>query len=196
MPRAYAILLLCTLASCLQHAAGQYYDMSEGDPGMETPCPSGSAPFVGTWTEEDASLYPAPPEGPLEGKVLKSQYRTKSCIRTPQFFEVEADAKFQLYVYLPATTGLKITLLVWLVEEDDSSYLLAELNGTTEAKWHLVQADMPNEPGIIFPSLYKVRFFTLIIFYINKINMFLCTQNLIIVRFLSYKTRGNDCVAL
>lgn len=153
MPRSLAILLFCAFAL----VTGEYFDMSEGDPGMESPCPPGQ-PLTGTWTEEDVSNYPDPPEGPLEGKVLKSQFKTKSCIRTPQLFEVNDDESFQLYVYLPeATIGTNTRkLLVWLVEEDDGSYLITELRGPSEAKWHLINVPVPLDPGIIYPNNFKV----------------------------------------
>jgi hypothetical protein len=156
MIRTCAHLLLCSITVSL--VAGQYFDMSEGDPGMDAPCPPGD-PQKGVWTEEDASLYPDPPEGPLDGKVLTSQFQTRSCVATPQLFEVNEDAQFQMYVYLPETIveNATKTLLVWLIEESDYSYLLTELRGPSEAKWHLVQADVPRKPGIIYPNYFKVN---------------------------------------
>lgn len=156
MPRAHVILLLCTFAVSL--VAAEYFDMSEGSPGVDTPCPPGD-PHPGAWTEEDASLYPDPPEGPLDGKVLTSQFRSNSCLSTSQLFEVNEDAMFQLFVYMPETTiGDKTRKLqVWLVERNDSSYLITELKGPSVAKWHLVQVDLPSNPGPIYPNYFKVN---------------------------------------
>jgi hypothetical protein len=155
MPCANSIhLLLCTFALSL--VAGQYFDMSEGDPGMDTPCPIGDL-HEGIWTEEDASLYPDPPEGPLDGKVLTSQYKTKSCIRTPELFEVDEDYLFQMYVYLPKTTVNKRMVLVWLVKEDDQSVAIIQLKGPTEAKWHLIQFEVPKVPTVTYPNVFKVK---------------------------------------
>jgi hypothetical protein len=156
MPRTCANLLFCTFAVSM--VAGQYFDMSEGDPGMDTPCPSGNL-HEGVWTEEDASSYPDPPEGPLDGKVLTSQFQTRSCIRTPELFVVDQDYQFQMQVYLPKAEiePNKKKLLVWLVEENDGSYLITDLKGPSEANWHLIQIDVPRSPGIIYPSNFKVN---------------------------------------
>jgi hypothetical protein len=147
-------LLLCTFA--VTFVAGQYFDMSEGDAGMITPCPTGD--YKGVWTEEDASLYPDPPEGPLDGKVLTSQFKTKSCIRTPELFEVDEDYLFQMYVYLPETNVNRKMMLVWLVRENDDSEPIIQLNGPTEAKWQLIQVEVPRALDVTYPDVFKVQY--------------------------------------
>jgi hypothetical protein len=157
MPRATVIhVLLCTFA--VSSVAGVYFDMTDDDPVMDTPCPKGN-PQEGIWTKEDVGLYPDPPEGPLDGKVLKSELRTTSCIRTPQLFEVDEDHQFQMYVHMPETIiGDKTRkVLVWLVDEDDKSYPIIQLKGPSEAKWHLIRVDVPKNPDFIYPKPFKVN---------------------------------------
>jgi len=144
------------LASVRGQDGGVYFDMSEGNPGLEWPCPPGG-PHPGGWTEEDAAQYEG---GPLEGKVLKSESGVKSCLRTPDAFEVSEDFKFSISVYMPELVGIgqnSRTMQVWLIEEDDSdSYLILDTKGPSDAKWILSEVPVPTS-GATYPKKYRVR---------------------------------------
>jgi hypothetical protein len=140
---------------------GEFFDMSEGDPGMVTPCPPGQGERPGIWTEEAASLYQTNESGPLDGMVLTSEKGVKSCLRTPNLFTVNRTSMFKLYVYMPDATEIapnKRKLQVWIVEQNEQSYTIMDAKGPSEAGWFTLESSMPSVPGITYPKLFNVSF--------------------------------------
>jgi len=93
-----------------------------------------------------------------EGKVLKSESGTKSCLRTRELLDVHRDFTFKMSVYTPEAEieSGKRKIQVFLVEADDGSYLITETKGPSEAGWFLIESKMPVSPGIIYEEKHRV----------------------------------------
>jgi len=150
-------LLFCALLYfCSSSVRGIYFDMSDGDPGgLDSPCPPSDV-HPGVWTEADAAEFEG---GPGEGKVLKSETGTKSCLRTRELLDVRRDFTFKMSVFTPKAEieSGKRKIQVFLVEADDGSYLITETKGPSEAGWFLIESKMPVSPGIIYEEKHRVR---------------------------------------
>ncbi|XP_059486479.1 exocyst complex component 5-like [Neocloeon triangulifer] len=150
--------LVLFLVLAARPSMGEIFDLSEGNPGLESPCPPGNF-LLGSWREEDASIYETPESGPLTGLVLTNEKLTRSCIRTPDAFEILSNYSFKMSVYMPdaniGATTRKIQ--VWLVQEDEGSHLLTDVRGSSSAGWYEFEADVPVQPGITYPRKYRLE---------------------------------------
>ncbi|CAB3385690.1 Hypothetical predicted protein [Cloeon dipterum] len=147
----FAFVVLIAAAS---PAFAIFYDLSNGNPGLQSPCPP-SNPLTGVWTEEDASQYETSSSGSMTGLVLKSESGAASCIRTPGLFDVYENFTFQMNVYLPDALNVSSThrkVQVWLVDSQDNSVIITEMTGPSIADWYTVEQALP--PGDYLDQYY------------------------------------------
>ncbi|CAB3385689.1 Hypothetical predicted protein [Cloeon dipterum] len=153
--KSFPLAIIC-LISLTCPVFGEFFDFSNGKPeGINSNCPP-SGPFPGTWTEEDASQYETATSGPLTGKVLVSGRGVQSCLTTENSIVIEGNYSFQMSVYMPVAQNLQFKIIVFIVDELDTSTPVTMMRGSDKNEdWFSVDVTVP--ASLTYPNNYKVE---------------------------------------
>ncbi|CAB3363503.1 Hypothetical predicted protein [Cloeon dipterum] len=106
-------------------AAGVFFDLSSGNPGLETPCSRYN--FSSAFFEQEASVF----DPATSGLMLVSANLDTGCLETPQFVEVHKNYTFRVRTFLPKPREIAYPVPIFY------AYLWNEKEGLIPLSYHM-----------------------------------------------------------
>ncbi|XP_059486320.1 uncharacterized protein LOC132202962 [Neocloeon triangulifer] len=140
---------------CSTEAAGLFYDLSEGNPGLVTPCAVHS--LTDAFKLENATNF----DPDFTGQVFVSRtFKDMGCLQTPEWVEVHENFSFKALLHLPKPIPIAYPVPIfysYLWTEQKELIPLAYHMGPVEDSWVRVQHAVPHYIAYPFKAKVEIR---------------------------------------